>query len=97
MLKEKEINETGWSLDQSYAGLPKSFFTSLNLNPVRSPKLIILNHSLATSLGLNIQDLQSEDGVAVLAGNRIPEGALPLAQAYAGHQFGHFAMLGDGR
>jgi uncharacterized protein YdiU (UPF0061 family) len=72
-------------------------FSSLNLNPVRSPKLIILNHSLATSLGLNIQDLQSEDGVAVLAGNRIPEGALPLAQAYAGHQFGHFAMLGDGR
>ena len=52
---------------------------------------------LATSLGLNVQALQSEDGVAVLAGNKIPEGALPLAQAYAGHQFGHFTMLGDGR
>ena len=62
-----------------------------------SPKLIIFNDSLATSLGLNVQALQSEDGVEVFAGNQIPEGALPLAQAYAGHQFGHFAMLGDGR
>ena len=52
---------------------------------------------MATSLGLNVQALQSDDGVAVLAGNQIPEGALPLAQAYAGHQFGHFTMLGDGR
>ena len=57
----------------------------------------ILNDALATSLGLNVQALQSEDGVAVLAGNQIPEGASPLAQAYAGHQFGHFNMLGDGR
>jgi uncharacterized protein YdiU (UPF0061 family) len=46
---------------------------------------------------LNVQSLQSNDGVAVLAGNQIPEGALPLAQAYAGHQFGYFNMLGDGR
>ncbi|AGK96335.1 protein adenylyltransferase SelO [Clostridium pasteurianum] len=93
----KKIIETGWNLDNSYARLPKSFFTSLNPTPVRSPKLIILNYPLATSLGLNVQALQSNDGVAVLAGNQIPEGALPLAQAYAGHQFGHFTMLGDGR
>lgn len=93
----KAIIETGWNLDCSYARLPKSFFTSLNPIPVRSPKLIILNDPLATSLGLNVQALQNKDGVAVLAGNRIPEGALPLAQAYAGHQFGHFALLGDGR
>ena len=73
------------------------FLPSINPTPVRSPKLIILNDPLATSLGLNVQALQSEDGVAVLAGNQIPEGALPLAQAYAGHQFGHFNMLGDGR
>lgn len=89
--------ETGWNLDNSYARLPKSFSSSINPTPVRSPKLIILNNQLATSLGLNIQALQSEDGVAVLAGNQIPEGAKPLAQAYAGHQFGHFNMLGDGR
>jgi uncharacterized protein YdiU (UPF0061 family) len=89
--------ETGWNLDNSYARLPKSLFTNLNPIPVRSPKSIILNYPLVTSLGLNVEALQSEDGVAVLAGNRIPEGALPLAQAYAGHQFGNFTMLGDGR
>lgn len=88
---------TGWNLDSSYARLPKLFYSSLNPTSVNSPKLIFLNSPLATSLGLNIQALQSEDGIAVLAGNRIPEGALPIAQAYAGHQFGHFTMLGDGR
>lgn len=96
MTNKKEI-KTGWNFDNSYANLPKSFFTSVKLNPVSSPKLIILNDSLAASLGLNIQAIKSEDGVAALSGNQIPEGALPLAQAYAGHQFGHFTMLGDGR
>lgn len=97
MTNRKELIESGWNLDNSYARLPKSFFTNLSPNPVQSPKLIIFNDSLAISLGLDVHELESEDGVAVLAGNRIPEGALPLAQAYAGHQFGHFAMLGDGR
>ena len=97
MTEQKTFLQTGWNLDNSYAQLPKSFFATLNPTPVRSPKLIVFNESLATLLGLNIEELQSEDGVAVLAGNRIPEGALPLAQAYAGHQFGHFTMLGDGR
>ncbi|MEG6521976.1 protein adenylyltransferase SelO [Desulfotomaculum sp. 1211_IL3151] len=91
------LEKTGWNLDNSYAGLPKSFFTRLNPTPVSSPNLMILNHPLAKSLGLNVQALQSSEGVAVLAGNEIPEGALPLAQAYAGHQFGHFTILGDGR
>jgi len=95
--KGKAIIETGWNLDNTYSHLPKSFFTSQSPTPVSSPKLIILNNPLAASLGLNVQALQSEDGLAVLAGNRTPEGALPLAQAYAGHQFGHFTMLGDGR
>jgi uncharacterized protein YdiU (UPF0061 family) len=95
--KEKAIVEIGWNLDNSYARLPKLFFTSLPPTPVRLPKLIILNDQLAVSLGLNAQALQSEAGVAVLAGNQIPEGALPLAQAYAAHQFGHFTLLGDGR
>src|SRR5699024_3744915 len=97
MKKSNEIKEAGWNLDNSYAHLPKSFFSKLSPTPVRSPKLIILNDSLATSLGLNIQALKGEGGVAVLASNRIPEGATPIAQAYAGHQFGHFNMLGDGR
>ncbi|CAM3378814.1 YdiU family protein [Aeromicrobium ponti] len=89
--------ETGWNFDNSYARLPKSFFSSVNPNPVSSPRLVILNGSLANSLGLNAEALQSENGLAILAGNEVPEGASPLAQAYAGHQFGHFNMLGDGR
>lgn len=97
MIETKEIIETGWNLDNSYARLPKSFFTRQNPTPVPSPKLIIFNDSLATSLGLNFLALKSDDGTAVFAGNKIPDGALPLAQAYAGHQFGHFTMLGDGR
>ena len=97
MEDKKDIIEKGWNLDNSYARLPESFFTIIKPNPVPSPKLIILNNTLAISLGLDVQELQSEDGIAVLAGNKIPEGSLPLAQAYAGHQFGHFNMLGDGR
>ncbi|PLR67734.1 protein adenylyltransferase SelO [Bacillus sp. UMB0893] len=94
MTKSKEA---GWNLDNSYARLPQLFFSSNKPTTVSSPKLIILNNRLAVSLGLNVEVLQSEDGIAVLAGNQIPEGAAPLAQAYAGHQFGHFNMLGDGR
>jgi uncharacterized protein YdiU (UPF0061 family) len=97
MSEKKAIIESGWNFDNSYARLPKSFYTKLTPTPVPSPKLIILNGPLATTLGLNVNALQSNDGTAVLAGNQIPEGALPLAQAYAGHQFGHFNMLGDGR
>lgn len=97
MTEKKASIETGWNFDNSYARLPKTFFTNLNPIPVSSPKLIILNHPLATSLGLNPQALQTIEGVSVLAGNQIPKGSFPLAQGYAGHQFGHFALLGDGR
>jgi len=97
MTSKKEVIEIGWNLENSYARLPKTFFTSINPDPVPSPQLIILNDPLAISLGLNVEALKSEDGVAVLAGNQSVEGVLPLAQAYAGHQFGHFNMLGDGR
>jgi serine/tyrosine/threonine adenylyltransferase len=89
--------EIGWNLENSYNRLPQSFFTNVNPTSVRSPKLIILNSTLAKNLGLDVEPLQSEEGVAELAGNELPEGASPLAQAYAGHQFGHFTMLGDGR
>ncbi|HMM19901.1 MAG TPA: YdiU family protein [Selenomonadales bacterium] len=97
MTQRKATTETGWNFDNSYARLPELFFSRLHPAPVKAPKLVLLNHALAASLGLNAEELQSEDGVAALAGNRIPEGASPLAQAYAGHQFGHFTMLGDGR
>ncbi|TCO79220.1 protein adenylyltransferase SelO [Marinisporobacter balticus] len=97
MTEKKATIEIGWNLDNSYARLPKSFFTKLNPTPVRSPKWIILNDPLVASLGLNAQELKSKDGLDVLAGNQIPKDASPLAQAYAGHQFGYFTMLGDGR
>lgn len=94
MIANKEF---GWNFDNSYARLPKLFFSPTNPTPVQAPKLIILNDQIVKSLGLNVKELQSDDGVAMLAGNKIPEGAAPIAQAYAGHQFGHFTMLGDGR
>ncbi|NIK76653.1 uncharacterized protein YdiU (UPF0061 family) [Paenibacillus castaneae] len=97
MTETKALNDKGWNFDNSYSRLPDSFFTKQGPTPVRSPKLIILNDSLAASLGLNAEALRNDDGVEVFAGNLIPEDALPLAQAYAGHQFGHFNMLGDGR
>lgn len=97
MTKKIELTETGWNLDNSYARLPKSFFSRILPTPVASPELIMFNDSLATSLGLNKEVLQGEKGVAVFSGNEIPEEAFPLAQAYAGHQFGHLTMLGDGR
>lgn len=86
-----------WNFDNSYARLPKSLFSVLTPCSVPSPEWSVFNHSLAAALGLNGPALQSKEGLAVFAGNRWPEGALPLAQAYAGHQFGHFTMLGDGR
>ncbi|ROR23926.1 uncharacterized protein YdiU (UPF0061 family) [Mobilisporobacter senegalensis] len=95
-MNERKI-ETSWNFDNSYARLPKSFFTSLKPSPVKGPELITLNDTLAASLGLNIQELRSSDGAAIFAGNQIPAGAAPLAQAYAGHQYGYFTMLGDGR
>lgn len=95
-----EIAETakpGWNLDNSYTSLPGTFFTHIQPSPVRAPKLVIFNESLAAFLGLDVGALQSDEGVEILAGNRAPRSAIPLAQAYAGHQYGHFTMLGDGR
>lgn len=89
--------KTGWNLDNSYAKLPNIFYTRQNPTPVSSPKLVVVNDKLAKSLGLNINYLRSEDARDVFAGNKLPEGSYPIAQAYAGHQFGYFTILGDGR
>jgi protein adenylyltransferase len=89
--------DAGWKFDNSYTRLPEAFFARVNPVPVRTPKLVIFNRSLAQFLGLNPDALKGEEGTAIFSGNRIPDGAEPLAQAYAGHQFGSFTMLGDGR
>ena len=84
--------------DNSYARLPDRFFVRQGATPVGSPRLIRVNEALAQELGIDPEALTSPEGVAVLSGNRVPEGADPLAQAYAGHQFGGWnPQLGDGR
>ena len=84
--------------DNSYARLPERFFERLPPTPVPSPALIRLNESLARDLGLDPEQLATPEGIEVLAGNRVPEGAEPLAMAYAGFQFGNWVpRLGDGR
>ena len=84
--------------DNSYAALPDGFFARVAPTPVTSPKLVKLNHPLAVHLGLDPDWLSSPEGVDILAGKRVPDGAEPIAMAYAGHQFGHFVpQLGDGR
>lgn len=95
-MKEENLN-IGWNLENTYTELPELLYTAINVNPVSNPKLVILNDAVATSLGLNLKELESTHGVEVLAGNKVIEGGIPLAQAYAGHQFGNFTMLGDGR
>src|SRR5438132_76368 len=87
----------GWRLDHSYARLPAILHTAVTPTPVRAPRLIVLNRQLAEELGLSADDLAGDGGAEILAGNRLPPGASPIAQAYAGHQFGHFTALGDGR
>jgi uncharacterized protein YdiU (UPF0061 family) len=82
----------------TYAALPANFFVRVAPTPVISPRLIKLNRPLALQLGLDPDRLDSPEGAEILAGKRIPEGADPIAMAYAGHQFGHFVpQLGDGR
>ena len=84
--------------DNSYARLPERFFARLPPTPVAAPRLIRLNDKLARHLGLDPQKLSSPEGVAILAGNAVPQLGEPLAMAYAGHQFGTFVpQLGDGR
>jgi len=89
---------TAFSFENSYARLPERFFARALPSEVRAPKLIRLNRGLAEELGLDPAWLASPEGVEVLTGNRIPDGAEPIATAYSGHQFGQFSpQLGDGR
>lgn len=90
-------DQFGWQFDNSYVRLPEVFFANALPEEAPEPELIAFNHKLAQSLGLDVQALESVEGLEMLAGNRMPEGAEPIAQAYTGHQFGNFTMLGDGR
>jgi uncharacterized protein YdiU (UPF0061 family) len=88
----------GARFDNSYARLPRRFYAQLNPTPVHNPRMVQLNYALAEELGLEPKLLDSDVGAAFFTGNQIPNGAEPLAMAYAGHQFGNFVpQLGDGR
>ena len=87
----------GWHLEHTYASLPSLFHVPARPTPVREPRVIVFNRPLAIALGLDADALDGPDGAAIFGGNALPEGATPIAQAYAGHQFGYFTALGDGR
>ena len=87
----------GWRLEHTYAELPQLFYSEAKPTPVRDPRVVVFNRVLARMLGLDPDALAGAEGAAIFAGNALPEGARPIAQAYAGHQFGHFTALGDGR
>lgn len=89
--------EIGWNFDETYTDLPSMFYSTAKPDPATNPTIVFFNNSLANELGLDANVLQSDDGLNILAGNSLPNNSMPIAQAYAGHQFGNFTMLGDGR
>ena len=88
---------SGFNFDNAYIHQPKAFYTALSPVPVRTPEMVIFNAPLATDMGLNFSGIRTDIKATLFSGIIMPERSEPLAQAYAGHQFGHFTMLGDGR
>ena len=91
------MKNIGFKFENTYAKLPDILVTKLVPVPVKKPKLIIFNNRLAKDLGLDVNSVSEDDLTNLFSGNKLPTGSEPLAQAYCGHQFGHFVMLGDGR
>ena len=87
----------GWHFDNTYSKLSETFREEIKPTPVHNPELIILNEDLARSLNLDFSKINKKKLAELFSGNSLPEGTNTIAQAYAGHQFGHFTMLGDGR
>ena len=87
----------GWHFDNTYSKLPESFISKTSPILVKSPELTILNDNLAKELSLDFSSISKENLSKLFSGNLLPEGSNAISQAYAGHQFGHFTMLGDGR
>jgi serine/tyrosine/threonine adenylyltransferase len=89
--------EITWNLEHTYQQLPSALFSPIHPTPVKSPQLVLLNQRLAQDLGLDLEKYDDQILSALFSGNQLPQDARPMAQAYAGHQFGQFTMLGDGR
>ncbi len=95
-LTEPNANGYGFNFDNSYLQLPPIFYKKQQPIAVNSPNIAIFNDALAIALGLNVDAVKKQGG-QLLTGNLLVNGSEPIAQAYAGHQFGHFNILGDGR
>ncbi|MDA9697388.1 YdiU family protein [Candidatus Pelagibacter sp.] len=87
----------GWHFDNTYSKLSNTFKENIKPTPVHDPELVILNKELASTLNLDFSKTDKKKLAEIFSGNSIPEETNTIAQAYAGHQFGHFTMLGDGR
>src|SRR5699024_11083621 len=95
--RRDNMNPFGFNFDNTFELLPDNFYRNSGATPVDFPEIVAFNGSLAVELGLDEEKLQTDEGKEIFAGNRMPEGASSISQAYAGHQFGNLAMLGDGR
>ncbi len=91
------MGKVNWKFDNTYSKLSKSFREFTKPTPVHNPKLVIFNHQLAKDMNLDFSSLNNDELSNIFSGNDLPKDSNTLAQAYAGHQFGHFTMLGDGR
>tara|TARA_A100001011_G_scaffold36386_1_gene34562 strand:- start:1344 stop:2798 length:1455 start_codon:yes stop_codon:yes gene_type:complete len=90
-------NNINWNFDNTYSKLPEPFREKINPVKVKNPQLILLNESLAKDLNLDFSEISQSELSVLFTGNELPKNSNSIAQAYAGHQFGHFTMLGDGR
>ena len=90
-------NKIDWKFKNSYLQLPKDMQSKQLPEKVKNPKLVLINNNLSNELGINLSNLDPEYLALVFSGNQLPTGSDTIAMAYAGHQFGHFTILGDGR
>ncbi len=93
MLRKK----IGWKFDNTYLNLSQSMLSKLNPTPVKTPELVLFNHNLSKEIDLDFSHIDNEELALIFSGNKLPDGSESIAQAYAGHQFGQFTVLGDGR
>jgi len=93
MLRKK----IGWKFDNTYSNLSQSMLSKLNPTPVKTPELVLFNHNLSKEIDLDFSQIDNKELALIFSGNQLPDGSESIAQAYAGHQFGHFTILGDGR
>tara|TARA_B100000700_G_scaffold276022_1_gene322269 strand:+ start:670 stop:2133 length:1464 start_codon:yes stop_codon:yes gene_type:complete len=87
----------GWKFDNTYSRLPEAILTKIKPVSVKNPEVILFNHQLSSELSLNFKNVNDDILASIFSGNSLPSSSSCIAQAYAGHQFGHFTILGDGR